>query len=51
MKPKRQEIEKDGGKEQHQFLGFMDAIKALLMRFETPETRVLEKRSLRVDEA
>jgi hypothetical protein len=39
------------GQEQHKFLGFMDAVRALLMRFETPEARVLEKRSLRVDEA
>jgi hypothetical protein len=37
--------------ERHEFLGFMDVVKALLMWIETPEGRVRKNRSLKVDEA
>ena len=36
-------------KEQHQYGGFMDVVKALFMWVETPEERVENDRSLRID--
>jgi hypothetical protein len=36
-------------KEQHQFGGFLDVVKALFMWAETPEERVINDRSLRID--
>ena len=36
--------------EQHEYLGFMDVVKSLLMWIETPEERVRKNRSLQVDE-
>jgi hypothetical protein len=37
--------------EHHKFTGFMNVVKALLMRVETPEVRVRANRSLRLDPA
>lgn len=40
----------DMDQERHRFMGFMDVVRALLMRVETPEVRLRKNRSLRLEE-